>query len=232
MATTILIVDDDDLMRSSLVYILERAGYRTQTAATAESALSIAQNAPPNLVLLDINMPGMNGLEALGQFRDRLNIPVIFITARRRELDEVMGLELGAEDYITKPFDPNVLLARIYTVLRRTPSTTAPVTKGSLLVVGDLQIDPVSHTVTVGGMPVNLSAREFHILYTLASKAGGVISADELLARVWGAEYAGESQAVYVYIRWLREKLETDPQNPRRIITIRSVGYKLVAQEN
>jgi DNA-binding response OmpR family regulator len=218
-------------MRRSLAYIFERAGYHVHTAASAKVALSITQNHSPDLVLLDINMPGMNGLEALGHFRDRLHIPVIFVTARRRELDEVLGLDLGAEDYITKPFDPDILMARVRTVLRRATSTSAAASKGTLLIVGDLQIDPVRHTVAVGGTPVSLSAREFHILYTLALEAGGVVSAEELLAQVWGAEYAGESQAVYVYIRWLREKLEADPNNPCRIVNVRSVGYKLVPQE-
>lgn len=232
MSPSILIVDDDELMRRSLVFILEQAGYRTRTAVSAEAALSLAQNDLPNLVLLDINMPGMNGLEALKYFRDQANTPVILVTARRRELDEVLGLELGAEDYITKPFDPDVLMARVRTVLRRAPLVTAVPSKGVPLVVGDLQIDPASYTVAIAGTPVNLSAREFHILHTLALEAGDVVPADELLTRVWGAEYAGESQAVYVYIRWLREKLEADPQNPRRIVTVRSVGYKLVPQEN
>lgn len=232
MSSCILIVDDDELMRRSLVYILERAGYHTQTAVSAKAAMSIAQDNWPNLVLLDINMPGMSGLEALKYFRDQGSIPVILVTARRRELDEVLGLELGAEDYITKPFDPDILIARVRNVLRRAaPPVTGP-TKRTPLVVGDLQIDPASHTVAVSGTLVRLSAREFHILHTLALDAGDVVTADELLARVWGAEYEGESQAVYVYIRWLREKLEADPHNPRRIITVRSVGYKLVPQES
>jgi DNA-binding response OmpR family regulator len=160
-------------------------------------------------------------------------VPVIFLTARRRELDEVLGLELGADDYITKPFDQDVLLARIKAVLRRTQSELpSPDTAQHPLVVGEVIIDPFAHTVTLKGHPLELPPREFDLLHTLALDAGRVLSVDELLRRVWGAEYIGEPQVVYVHIRWLREKLEDDPHRPRRIITVRGVGYKLEAQES
>lgn len=157
----------------------------------------------------------------------------MFLTARRRELDEVLGLELGADDYVTKPFDLDVLLARIKAVLRRSkhPTVPAPVAPGPVA-VGDLVIDPAAHTVTVGGQPVSLSPREFDLLHTLALEAGRVVPVDELLARVWGAEYEGEPQAVYVHVRWLREKLEKDSHRPKRIVTVRGAGYKLVSGES
>ncbi len=227
----ILLVDDDALLRQSLAFNLEQAGYQVSAAATAEDALALAHRIPPDLVLLDIGLPGMDGLEALRHFQEHLGIPVIFLTARRRELDEVLGLELGADDYITKPFDLDVLLARIKAVLRRARSSESPPREPAPLVVGDLEIDPAAHTVTVAGRPVDLSPREFDLLYTLALEAGHVVSVDDLLARVWGSEYAGESQVVYVHIRWLREKLEETPNRPRRILTIRGVGYKLEPQE-
>ncbi|NOZ28807.1 MAG: response regulator transcription factor [Chloroflexi bacterium] len=227
----ILLVDDDALLRQSLAFNLEQAGYQVSTAASAEDALALAHRTPPDLVLLDIGLPGMDGLEALRHFQEHLGIPVIFLTARRRELDEVLGLELGADDYITKPFDLDVLLARIKAVLRRARSSESPPREPAPLVVGDLEIDPAAHTVTVAGRPVDLSPREFDLLYTLALEAGHVVSVDDLLARVWGSEYAGESQVVYVHIRWLREKLEETPNHPRRILTIRGVGYKLEPQE-
>jgi len=228
MSRHILIVDDDALLRRSLAFNLEKAGYRASTAATAEDALAQVRLDPPDLVLLDIGLPGMDGLDALRDLQRQIDVPVIFLTARRRELDQVLGLELGADDYVTKPFDIDVLLARIKAVLRRAASPPSPAREPAPLKVGDLVIDPVAHTVTVGGRAAELAPREFEVLYALALEAGRVVSVDDLLTRVWGAEYAGEPQVVYVHIRWLREKLEDDPQHPRRILTIRGVGYKLV----
>lgn len=226
MSHHILIVDDDALLRRSLAFNLEKAGYCVSAAATAEDALAQARLDPPDLVLLDIGLPGMDGLDALRNLRQQIDVPVIFVTARWRELDQVLGLELGADDYVTKPFDIDVLLARIKAVLRR--AAPAPARGLTPLAVGDLVIDPAAHTVTVGGRAVALTPREFDLLHALALEAGRVISVDDLLARVWGAEYAGEPQAVYVHVRWLREKLEDDPGHPRRIVTVRGVGYKLV----
>jgi len=230
MGKHILVVDDDELMRRSLAYNLEQAGYRATTAADAESALRLARRDPPSLILLDIGLPGMDGLDALRDFRQEADTPIIFVTARRRELDQALGLELGADDYVTKPFDLNVLLARIKAVLRRSeraqPSNQAP----ERLEVGDLTIDASAHVVTLADRPLDLAPREFALLHALALRAGQVVSIDDLLAQVWGAEYLGEPQVVYVHIRWLREKLEADPQHPRRIITVRGLGYKLEPQ--
>jgi DNA-binding response OmpR family regulator len=228
----VLLVDDDALLRRSLAYNLEQAGYRVSSAASAEDALALAAREQPDLVLLDIGLPGMDGLEALRHLRLRVGVPVVFLTARRRELDEVLGLELGADDYVTKPFDLDVLLAHIKAVLRRSgrPESLSSTASGPL-VVGDVVIDAAAHTVTVGGRPIELSPREFDLLQVLSLEAGRVISVDDLLARVWGPEYAGEPQVVYVHIRWLREKLEEDANHPGRIITVRGVGYKLEPQE-
>jgi len=228
VAKHILIVDDDALLRRSLAYNLEQAGYRAETAGTAEDALAQVRLDSPDLVLLDIGLPGMDGLDALRALRQQINVPVIFLTARRRELDEVLGLELGADDYVTKPFDFDVLLARIKAVLRRTGGSAPTMLDTKPIVVGNLVIDLAAHTVTVAGHSVDLAPREFDLLAALAQEAGRVLSVDDLLARVWGAEYVGEPQVVYVHIRWLREKLETDPKHPQRIVTVRGVGYKLV----
>jgi len=224
----ILIVDDDALLRRSLAFNLEQAGYQTSTAATAEDALAQASLYPPGLVLLDIGLPGMDGLDVLRRLRQQIDMPVIFLTARRRELDQIVGLELGADDYVTKPFDIDVLLARIKAVLRRS-APVAPAPRTDPIVVGDISIDPHGHIVSLGGDPLDLSPREFDLLLALAAEAGRVVSVDELLARIWGAEFSGEPQVVYVHIRWLREKLEDDPSHPRRILTVRGVGYKLVS---
>jgi DNA-binding response OmpR family regulator len=229
MAKHILVVDDDALMRRSISFKLEQAGYRTSTAVSAEDALTLARRDRPDLVLLDIGLPGMDGLEALRQFqKESDNVPVIFVTARRRELDTILGLELGADGYITKPFNLDILLAHVKSVLRRAGSAAEPVGRPEPITVGDLIIDPAAHTVHVAGKALDLPAREFAVLHTLALEAGYVISVDELLNRVWGAEFMGEPQVVYVHVRWLREKIEQDPQKPQRLLTVRGVGYKLV----
>jgi len=232
MRKHILVVDDDALMRRSVAYNLEQAGYRANSAASAEDALTFSRRDKPDLILLDIGLPGMDGLDALRNFKDEMNVPIIFVTARRRELDEILGLELGADDYITKPFDMSLLLAHVKAILRRTGSEQdVSSSHNETVVVGDLTLDPQGYTVTIGGQPLDLTRREFDMLHTLMMHAGQVISMHDLLSSVWGAEYVGEPQVVYVHIRWLREKLETNPEKPERIITIRGVGYKLIPKE-
>lgn len=232
MAKHILVVDDDTLLRRSLSLQLEQAGYRTSTAANAEDALALARRDQPDLILLDIGLPGMDGLEALRHFQVELNVPVIFVTARRRELDEILGLELGADGYITKPFNPDVLLARVKSVLRRTNRQLTTQIEPEEISVGDLTIDSGAHTVIVSGRLVYLTAREFAVLHALAIEAGQVLSVDDLISRVWGAEFIGQPQVVYVHIRWLREKIEEDPNHPDRILNVRGVGYKLIPYVN
>lgn len=230
MSRHILFVDDDALLRRSTAASLERAGYRVSTADCAEDALALVRRDPPDLILLDITLPGIDGFEALRRLRMQFGAPVIFVTGRRRELDELLGLELGADDYVTKPFDVDVLLAHIKAVLRRTNRREPNEPGQEPIVVGDLTIDPGTHTVSVGGRPVSLTPREFQVLHALALQPGLVIKTDDLVARVWGAEYEGESQVVYVHIRWLRDKLEEDHAHPRRIVTVHGVGYKLMPQ--
>jgi DNA-binding response OmpR family regulator len=226
----ILVVDDDRLLCRSLAYSLDRAGYRVTSAGSAEDALALVSHDPPDLVLLDIGLPGMDGLEALRRLQAGSSAPVLFLTARRRSLEEVIGLELGADDYITKPFDPDVLLARIKAALRRVERPAQPALP-VLLQVGDIVIDSRCRGVICGGQPVDLPPRAFGVLYALAQRPGEVVSINELLAQVWGAEYAGEPQVVYGHIRWLREKLEADPSRPRRVLTVHGAGYKPVPQE-
>ena len=230
MSRKILLVDDDALMRRSLAFHVEQAGYQVHTAANAEDAISFVRNSPPDLVILDIGLPGMDGLDALREIKSQKNLPVIFLTGRRRELDEVLGLELGADDYITKPFDVDVVLAHIKAVLRRTEKNPQLEKLDQLLVVGDLEIDPQAHTVICAGHALDLSPREFDLLSLLATQPEKVFSTEEILAQVWGAEFVGQPQVIYVHIRWLRQKLESDPDHPQRILTVRGVGYKLVPQ--
>ncbi len=228
MPRNILIVDDDALMRRSLSFNLEQAGFHVSSAGSAEDALAMVRQSPPELVLLDIGLPGMDGLEAIRHIKDQYHVPVIFVSARRRNLDEVLGLELGADDYITKPFDVDVLIAHIKAVLRRSQTSTETAPAASVINLGDLSLDPSAHTVTVAGRLVELSPREFTLLNVLALEPNRVHSVDELLSAAWGAEFIGQPQVVYVHIRWLREKLELIPENPQRILTVRGVGYKLV----
>jgi len=233
MPTHILLVEDDALMRRSLSFNLENQGFRTSTAASAEDGLAIARHEKPDLTLLDIGLPGMDGLQALKEFRDRLGIPVILLTARRRELDEVLGLELGADDYVTKPFNLDVLLAHIRAVLRRAKPQSEPTLLESRMEAGDLVVDLQAHIATLGGEKLSLTPREFDLLSVLAQNAGKVVPADDILKIVWGAEYTGEPQVVYVHMRSLREKLKkaararNDNPNPDQIVTIRGVGYRL-----
>jgi DNA-binding response OmpR family regulator len=215
------------LLRRSLSFSLQQAGYRISTAESAEDALALVRRDPADLILLDIGLPGMDGLDAVRRFREILRAPVIFLTARRRELDEVLALELGGDDYVTKPFDLDVLLARIRAVLRRADLVSG--TPSGPLVVGDLTVDPAAHVVRLRGQTVDLPPRAFELLHALALSPGRTVSPQDLLARVWGAEFKGEPQVVYVHIRLLREKLELDPAHPRRIVTVRGVGYRLEA---
>jgi len=227
MAKEILLIDDDALLRRSLAFNLQQAGYETRTAANAEDGIAMIEQKRPDLVLLDINLPGMDGLDALKHIHNKLSLPVIMLTARRRELDEVLGLELGADDYVTKPFDFNVLLAHVKAVLRRLQTadeTHSPANEEIKL--GDLIIDPEAHTVQFKGKTIDLSPREFDLLYALARSPNQVLSTDEILTRVWGAEFIGQPQVVYVHIRWLREKIEETPNKPQHILTIRGIGYK------
>jgi DNA-binding response OmpR family regulator len=231
MPRKILAVDDDALLRRSLAFNLERSGFSVQTAGAAEDALEMARQSHPDLMIMDIGLPGMDGLEALRKLRDEMGIPVILLTARRRELDEVLGLELGADDYITKPFDFDVLLAHIKAVLRRAQVSEGTAENSRLAAAGDLKMDPDAHIAQLGERQLELSPREFELLYALVRHAGKVITSEDLLAQVWGAEFEGQPQVVYVHIRWLREKLEIDPMAPQRILTIRGIGYKYVPQE-
>jgi two-component system alkaline phosphatase synthesis response regulator PhoP len=230
---SILAVEDDEDILELLKYNLSKEGYQVSVATTGEEGLQSAGASLPDLILLDLMLPEMDGLEVCRQLKadqKTRHLPIIMLTAKGEEADIVTGLELGADDYITKPFDNDVLLARIKVALRRAQASNNS-RKDETLAIGDLTIDPAAHVVTLGGKEIDLPPREFDLLHALALEAGSVVSVDDLLTRVWGAEYMGESQVVYVHIRWLREKLEKDPHNPKHIITVRGVGYKLESQE-
>jgi DNA-binding response OmpR family regulator len=230
MATKILIVDDDALLRRSLKYRLGREGYSVTAAEDADEALSFARRDTPDLVLLDIGLPDRDGLDVARTLQRELNIPIIFLTGRSQETDIVVGLELGAEDYITKPFGMRELLARIRVVLRRT-GRAAAAGRDEPLSAGGVSLDPKGREVRVRGQRVEMPLKEFELLRLLMSNAGTVLSSDYLLDAIWGEEFAGAVQVLYVHIGWLRERIEQDPRRPRLIQTVRGIGYKFAAEE-
>jgi DNA-binding response OmpR family regulator len=227
----ILVVDDDALLRRSLKHRLEREGYAVVTVETGEEALSMARGDSPNLILLDIGLPDRNGLEIARTLQRELNMPIIFLTGRRQENDIVIGLELGAEDYVTKPFGMRELLARIRVVLRRMAREPVQGVVDEPLTVGEVWLDPAGREVRVRGKPVDLPPKEFDLLRLLLANAGTVLTTNYLLDAVWGEEFAGAVQVLYVHIGWLRELIEVNPRRPQYIQTVRGVGYKFVAPE-
>jgi two-component system response regulator RegX3 len=230
MTTKILLVDDDALIRRSVKYRLEREGYSVLTAEDGQQALTLARADPPDLILLDIGLPDHNGLDLARTLRHELATPIIFLTARNQETDIVVGLELGAEDYITKPFGMRELLARVRVVLRRVAHEPMPVTDEPLS-LGGITLDARSHEVTVRGEAVELPPKEFELLRLLMANAGTVLSTNYLLDAVWGEEFAGAVQVLYVHMGWLRKLIEEDSRQPRFIQTVRGVGYKFVVPE-
>ncbi len=221
----ILIVDDDVLLRRSLKYRLEREGYLVTTADCGEDGLTLTRTTQPDLVLLDIGLPDRDGLEVARTMQREMNLPIIFLTGRGQETDIVVGLEIGAEDYITKPFGMRELLARVRVVLRR--AERAPLAlSDEPLAVGDVLLDPKAREVRVRGKLIELPPKEFDLLRLLMANAGTVLPTDYLLDAVWGEEFAGALQVLYVHIGWLRERVEPDPRRPRYVQTVRGVGYK------
>lgn len=230
MPGKILLVDDDAFLRRTLSLHLEQAGYRVSTASAAEQALVEAAQFSPDLIVLDIGLPGMDGFDAIQRFKEITKAPIIFLTARRRNMDQILGLQMGADDYITKPFDIDVLLARVHTVLRRVaPPAPPPISKPDLE-IGRLRISPAAHTVYLHQTALQLTPKEFDLLYALASQADQVVSINNLLLQIWGAEFEGQPQVLYVHLRALRQKVEKDPARPQRIVSVRGVGYKLVSE--
>ncbi len=229
MAATILLVEDDPNLAETLAYALELRGYTVLRAEEGWAALRLAQEAQPHLVLLDWMLPGLDGLEVCRRLRQRgFQAPILMLTARDAEVDRVRGLEEGADDYITKPFSMRELMARIHAHLRRAQRTAAEQSPADAqrLVFDDLVIDVPRHQVTLAGRPLALKPKEFDLLLFLARHPGRVLSRALILERVWGWEFHGGSRTVDVHIRWLREKIEPDPAHPRRIVTVRGVGYR------
>ena len=225
----ILIVEDDQTLLEVLRYNLVKEGYNAIIATDGVQALDRARSEPPDLIILDIMLPELDGFEVCRILRKEMTVPILMLTAKEEEIDIVLGLEFGADDYMTKPFSMRELKARIKAMLRRT-EMLQPKSDGvsdSVLKVDNLTIDLDRRLVTVGGVAIALKPREFDLLAFLAQSKGRVFSREHLLERVWDYDYAGDTRTVDVHIRWLRQKIEIDPSKPDRLITVRGVGYKL-----
>ncbi len=233
----ILIVEDELSLRESLEYSLRQEGYEVTTAADGNAALDAVCEFAPDLVLLDVMLPGLDGLEVCRRLRRGSDMPILMLTARTDEIDKVVGLEVGADDYVTKPFGMRELQARIRALLRRarhgiesadgvTPETRTESRREARIVSGNLAIDTSRHEVSLNGIPLDLKPREYDLLLFLVQHRRMVVSRDLILERVWGWSYGGGTRTVDVHVRWLREKIEIDPSDPVRIQTVRGVGYR------
>ncbi|HET9114479.1 MAG TPA: response regulator transcription factor [Gaiellaceae bacterium] len=220
---TVLVVDDEPIVRDVVVRYLERDGFRTLTASDGDSARSLIEEREPSLVVLDVMLPGTDGLSLCRWIRGRSSLPVILLTARGEEADRIVGLELGADDYVTKPFSPRELAARVRTVLRRSNGAVPPRETVSF---GEIELDGGSREAHRAGTAVRLTAKEFELLWFLASHPRHVFSRDQLMSRVWGYEAAVDTGTVTVHMRRLREKIEADPSRPRHLHTVWGVGYR------
>ncbi len=228
---TILIVEDDKTLLDVLKYNLLKESYGVVTAADGVHALDVARSEKPDLIVLDIMLPKLDGFEVCRILRKEMTSPILMLTAKTEEIDKVVGLELGADDYLTKPFSMRELLARIRAMLRRvemmrqeTPSKQEVVPQA--MKIANLEINFARHQVWRGGLALDLSPREFELLAFLVKNRGQVFSRDHLLEKVWGYDYAGDTRTVDVHIRWLRQKIEDDPSHPAHLLTVRGVGYK------
>jgi two-component system OmpR family response regulator len=224
----LLVVEDDPNLLETLKYNLQKESYDVVTAVDGEQAVAIALRERPDLVILDIMLPKMNGFEVCRILRKEMTVPILMLTAKADETDKVVGLEIGADDYMTKPFSMRELMARVRAMLRRTKMVETPPASGpASLKIGTLEIDMSRHRFSLSGAALELSPKEFDLLAFLARNKGLVFSREQLLEKVWGYDYAGDTRTVDVHIRWLRQKIETDPGHPTYLVTVRGTGYKL-----
>ncbi len=231
MSEKILVVDDEIALQETVAYNLRKQGYEVLIAADGPSALDFARKESPDLIILDLMLPGMDGLEVCRLLRKEMNTPVIMLTARDDEIDRVVGLEVGADDYLTKPFSMRELLARVKAMLRRVRLMKEDMTpegamQSNIIRSGDLELNLDRREMHLNGSLVPLKPKEYDLLVYFASHPGRAISRDTILSEVWGWDYIGESRTVDVHIRWLREKIELDPSNPVRLVTVRGAGYR------
>ena len=227
----ILVVEDDRNLLEVLKYNLAKEGHTVVTATDGVQALDIARSEKADLIVLDIMLPRLDGFEVCRILRREMTTPILMLTAKAEETDKVVGLELGADDYMTKPFSMREFLARIKAMMRRAEivkigESSAKEAAAAIIKVGELEIDFARHTVSRSGTLIDLSPKEFDLLAFLAKNREQVFSRDQLLEKVWGYDYAGDTRTVDVHIRWLRQKIESDPANPKHLLTVRGIGYK------
>ena len=225
--TRILIVEDEESYSEPLAYMLKKEGYEAVVAATGPEGIDTFERGGADLVLLDVMLPGMSGVDVCRELRSRSSVPIIMLTAKDSEIDKVVGLEMGADDYVTKPYSGRELLARIKAVLRRRGEAEAG--ESDELVVGPVAMDVERHVVTVGGKGVAMPLKEFELLEMLMRNEGRVLTRMQLIDRVWGSDYVGDTKTLDVHIKRLRAKIEPDPGSPQHILTVRGLGYKLEA---
>jgi two-component system response regulator RegX3 len=229
-ATSVLVVEDEDSFIDALTVGLSREGFKVSIARDGAEALDVFDDVDPDLVLLDVMLPKVSGLDVCRELRSRSDVPIIMVTAKGAEIDTVVGLEVGADDYVTKPYRLRELVARMRAVLRRRPgedhTTGLPLGEDDVVTVGDVSLDHQRHEVTVRGVEVRLPLKEFELLALLLENAGRVLTRDTLIDRVWGSDYVGDTKTLDVHVKRLRSKVEDDPANPSRIVTIRGLGYK------
>ena len=226
--TTVLVVDDEPIVRDVIVRYLRRDGFATLEAGDGDRARELIETADPTLVVLDVMLPGTDGLELCRWIRSRSDLPVIMLTARGEEADRIVGLELGADDYVVKPFSAGELVARMRAIMRRGRATAR---KGPIE-IGPIHLDPASRTVTKNGEPVELAAKEFDLLHMLMGSAGEVVRREDIMDEVWDPHWFGPTKTLDVHISWLRKKLEDDPSNPRLITTVRGVGFRFASEDD
>ncbi len=222
--THVLVVEDEESISDALSYLLRREGYEVTVAADGDSALAEYDRTGHDLVLLDLMLPGISGTEVCKALRARSTVPVIMVTAKDSEVDKVVGLELGADDYVTKPFSSRELVARVRAVLRRSAEAVEEST--SVVEAGPVRMDVDRHVVTVHGEVTKLPLKEFELLELLLRNSGRVLTRGQLIDRVWGTDYVGDTKTLDVHVKRLRTKVEPDPANPRHIVTVRGLGYK------
>ena len=225
-AHTVLVVEDEESFVDALQVGLKREGFRVEVARDGKEALDIFDAVQPDLVLLDVMLPKISGIDVCRQLRKRSQVPIIMVTAKAAEIDTVVGLEVGADDYITKPYRLRELVARMRAVLRRAPLDRAGELTEDALTVGDVSLDPDQHEVMIRGESVSLPLKEFELLHLLLANAGRVLPRETLIDRVWGSDYVGDTKTLDVHVKRLRAKIEEDPSSPTKIVTIRGLGYK------